>query len=279
MRFDVNLSMLWTDLPLTDRPRAAAVAGFEAVEMWWPFAGPTPPAREVDALVQALEDAGTRLVCLNFDGGDFARGERGLLSLPEVEARFRDAVDSGVALAGRLGCRTLNALYGNASPALDAARRDDIAAERLAMAAARASAIGATVVLEALNPREFPAYGLHTVEAAIALADRVRRDTGATIGCLFDLYNIQRGEGDLIARIEANALRIAHVQVADVPDRRRPGTGEIDYEHVLGALERVGYTGYVGLEYRPSEDPNDTFVWLPRERRAGDHPVGALNWR
>lgn len=177
------------------------------------------------------------------------------------------------------GRRVLNALYANVPPDVPQEEMDDTAVENLAFAAARARAAGATVVLEALSPVDFPRYGLHRTAQSLALADRVLEETGVEVGIHFDVYNIQRSEGDLIARIDAHVGRFAHAQIADVPCRLRPGTGEVAFERVLPALERAGYDAFVGLEYRPSPDPADTFAWLPpaaRRRGASAGPrVGA----
>jgi hydroxypyruvate isomerase len=267
VRFDANLSILYGDRPLLDRPAAAAAAGFDAVEMWWPFADLVPAAADVDRLVESFGKAGVALVSMNLASGSVDAGQHGLLALPDERTRFRDHLDAAIAIAGRLGGRVLNALYGNPPEGIARGLLDDTAVENLAIAAQRAVGIGATIVLEALNPVDFPRYGLHRTGESLALADRVRAETGEDVAILFDIYNVQRSEGDLLARIAAHAGRFGHVQIADVPGRLRPGTGEVAFERVLPALEAAGYAGYVGLEYRPSPDPADTFAWLPVERR------------
>jgi hydroxypyruvate isomerase len=273
MRFDANISILFPDLPLLRRPAAAAAEGFDAIEAWWPFDREVPAAADVDRFAEAVGETGVRVVSLNFSTGDPAAGEHGLLSLPAERSRFRDNADAASEVARRVGATVLNAHYGNVGPGFVRSAGDDAAVESLAYAAARAGDAGASVVIEALNPADFPRYGLHRIEDAIALADRVLAETGATIGVLFDVYHVQRAQGDLLARIEAFAGRFGHVQVADAPSRHRPGTGEIAFERVLPALERAGYAGFVGLEYRPSLDPLDTFAWLPREQRASRPPL------
>ena len=267
MRFDANLSILFGDRPLLERPAAAAAAGFDAVEMWWPFADLVPAPAEVDRLVESFGEAGVALVSMNLASGSVAGGQHGLVALPDERTRFGDHVDAAIAIAGRLGGLVLNALYGNPPDGIARGLLDDTAVEHLALAARRAAAIGATVVLEALNPVDFPRYGLHRTGESLALADRVLAEAGEKVAILFDVYHVQRSEGDLLARIAAHAGRFGHVQIADVPGRLRPGTGEIAFERVLPALEAAGYAGYVGLEYRPSPDPADTFAWLPVERR------------
>ena len=125
LRFDVNCSILFTELPLLKRPAAARSAGFDAVEFWWPFAEPVPADREVDRFVEALADAGVRLVLLNFAAGDMAAGDRGLLSLPEGSAAFRDNIDVCVGIAGQTGCTVLNALYGNRADEVPEQQQED----------------------------------------------------------------------------------------------------------------------------------------------------------
>jgi hydroxypyruvate isomerase len=208
---------------------------------------------------------GLSLLLLNLDSGSAAAGEHGLLSAADQRARFRDNVE--VEITERLGGRVLNALYGNADPMTPDAARKETALENLAYAARRAATAGASVVVEPLNAVDFPRYGLRTIEEAIVLSDLAASNADVPVDVLFDVNNIQRTEGDLLRLIETYSHRFGHVQIADLPGRFRPGTGETAFERVLEALERAGYSGFIGLEYRPSPDPNDTFAWLPREQR------------
>ncbi len=267
MRFDANLSILFPDLPLLARPAAAAELGFDAVELWWPFEKDVPAASEVDHLVEAIESAGQELVAMNLTSGSGSSGEHGLLALPDQRARFQDNLGAAIELCRRTGCRALNALYGNLPNDVPAARLDETAIENLAYAAQAARAHGVIVVIEALNRMDFPSYGLHRIEDAVRLSDRVRAETGQDVRLLFDLYHVQRAEGDLIRRMETLWGRFGHVQIADVPGRQHPGTGEIAWERVLPALGAFGYDGFIGLEYRPSANVDETFGWLPPERR------------
>ena len=156
LRYDVNLSILFTELPLLQRPAAAAAAGFDAVELWWPFPEPVPADRELDALRTALTDAGVRLVGLNFDAGDMAAGDRGLLSRPSRQRAVPGQRRRGRRFAASLGCTVLNALYGNRDPDVTVPEQRELATENLLFAAA-AERAGATVVIEALNSFESPA--------------------------------------------------------------------------------------------------------------------------
>ncbi|MGA2513976.1 MAG: TIM barrel protein [Candidatus Limnocylindrales bacterium] len=268
LRFDANLSILFGDRPILERAALAGSAGFDAVEMWWPFSRSVPSDAEVDRLVASVANAGLSLVLLNLDGGSTEAGEHGLLSIPGQAPRFRDNVDVAVDIAGRLGGRVFNALYGNVNTDVPEALQRSTAEENLAYAARRAATVGARIVLEPLNPVDFPRYGLRTIEQAIELSDRVRSEADVAVDVLFDVYNVQRTQGDLLRRIAEHADRFGHVQIADVPARLHPGTGEIAFGPVFEGLTRAGYRGYVGLEYRPSLSPDDTFGWLPRAWRS-----------
>ena len=264
LKFDVNCSILFTELPLLKRPAAARAAGFDAVEFWWPFASPVPGDHETDAFTRALADAGVRLALLNFTAGDMAAGERGLLSLPEGSAAFRDNIDVCVGIAGQAGCTILNALYGNRADGLTEPQQDELAAENLTLAARAASAAGATVVVEALNSYDNPRAVLVSSQRALALIGQVRAQAGVTnLAFLADLYHLGKMGEDLPGTLARDAADIAHVQIADVPDRGAPGTGQLDYEPLFGQLAALGYAGWIGCEYRPSDpaDSSTSFGW------------------
>lgn len=269
LRYDVNLSILFPDLPLLERPAAAAAAGFDAVELWWPFAEPVPADRDLDALRRALDDAGTRLVGLNFDAGDMAGGDRGLLSRPADSARFLANIDVAVGFAASMGCTVLNALYGNRVPGVSPGAQYELATDNLIHAARAADKVGATVVVEALNSHESPHYPITSTAAAVELIDRVRHFGGLeNVGFLADLYHLAR-MGEPVQRVvEQRADRFAHVQIADVPGRGRPGSGDLDWDALLGALAATGYRGHVGLEYKPAGRGVDDFDWLARHHRS-----------
>lgn len=268
-RFDVNLSLLFTELALLDRPAAAANAGFDAVEFWWPFDTPTPADRDVDAFVRSLADAGVQLVGLNFDAGDMPGGDRGLVSQPANAQRFRANIDATVAIAERTGCAALNALYGNRIDDEDPQRQDELATENLTLAAQAADRIGAVVLVEALNADESPQYPLVSSDSVIEVLDRVRHEGGVdNVAFLADLYHLARMGEDPVTVVQTHLDRIGHVQIADIPDRHQPGTGELDLDAALSALEHGGYTGHVGLEYSPLGPSADSFDWLPLDRRA-----------
>jgi hydroxypyruvate isomerase len=271
-RFNVNLSILFTELPLLERPAAAAAAGFTAVELWWPWIDtPTPERSELDALRRAVEDAGVRLTGLNFYAGELPGPDRGALSLPGEESeRFRANIDVAADFAQSLGCTALNALYGNRVDGVDPAEQDALALENLVRAARAADRIGAVLLIEALNARESPRYPLVSAPAAVAVVDRVNEATGlGNARFLMDLYHLSMNGEDLPAVIDRYTARTGHVQIADNPGRGAPGTGSLPLEDLLDRLAKAGYEGWVGLEYKPGDRPSaEAFDWLPADRRA-----------
>ncbi|MEV8363378.1 TIM barrel protein [Streptomyces niveus] len=274
-RFDVNLSILFTELPLLERPAAAAAAGFTAVELWWPWIEtPTPPQAELDALKKALDDAGTQLVGLNFYAGQLPGPDRGALSLPGEESdRFRANIDVAADFAASVGCRALNALYGNRVDGVDPAAQDTLALDNLVLAARAASRVGAILLIEALNRPESPHYPLVSAEAAIEVVDRVNAATElGNARFLLDIYHLSMNGLDaeaLTGVIDTYAEKTGHVQIADNPGRGAPGTGTLPLQDLLERLRKAGYEGWVGLEYKPGDRPSaESFAWLPADARA-----------
>jgi hydroxypyruvate isomerase len=266
-RYDVNLSILFTELPILARPAAAAAEGFDAVEFWWPFPVAVPSDDDVDAFARAVEDAGVQLVGLNFFAGDMPGGDRGLVSWPARSAEFRDNIDVTVALGHRLGCGAFNALYGNRVDGVSEQEQDDLAAENLGLAAKAAAGVDGIVLVEPVSGA--PRYPLLTASDAVAVIDRVQRESGASnLRLLFDVYHLSVNGDDVDAAIDAYTGRTGHVQIADAPGRNEPGSGELDLDTHLQRLEAAGYDGYVGLEYKPSGASADSFDWLPRDKRS-----------
>jgi hydroxypyruvate isomerase len=265
MRFDVNLSILFTELPLLARPAAARRSGFDAVEFWWPWPVAVPSDREVDAFVRAVRDAGVQLVGLNFFAGDMPGGERGLVSWPARRAEFHDNVDVTVEVGARLGCRAFNALYGNRQDGVAPEEQDALGAENLALAARAARRVGGTVLVEPVSGA--PRYPLRTAADALDVVDRASAaGAGGDVALLLDVYHLAVNGDDVVAAVDAAAGRTGHVQIADAPGRHQPGTGTLDIDGHLRHLAATGYDGWVGLEYTAAGD--HPFDWLPRERRS-----------
>ena len=267
LHYDVNCSILFTGLPLLQRPAAARAAGFGAVEFWWPFAEAVPSSAAVEEFASAVESAGVKLAALNFFAGDLPAGDRGVLSRPAHAREFRDSVDVAVAIGARLGVSVFNALYGNRLPGEDPRAQDDAAAEALSYAAAAAGTIGAAVVLEPLSGAA--SYPLRTASDAAAVIERVSREGGpGNLRLLADLYHLAVNGDDIATVIKAYAPLIGHVQIADAPGRGAPGTGQIPLGQHLTSLEAAGYRGWVGLEYLAADaGAAAAFDWLPRCQR------------
>jgi hydroxypyruvate isomerase len=268
-RYAVNCSILFTELPLLDRPAAAKAAGFDAVELWWPFEAAVPDDAQVGLFERAIRDSGVQLVGLNFAAGDMPGGDRGLVSWPERSQEFRDNVAVTVGIGERLGCRAFNALYGNRVDGVDPAAQDDLGAENLALAANAAATIGATVLVEPVSGAD--RYPLLTAADAVDVITRVEQDAGVSnVGLLADLYHLAVNGDDVDKVIAAQADRIAHVQIADSPGRNEPGTGTLPILRQVEDLYVGGYDGWVGLEYKPSSTTAQSFDWLRRDARSND---------
>ncbi|MFP1151756.1 hydroxypyruvate isomerase [Mycobacterium sherrisii] len=272
--YTVNCSILFTDLPVLERPAAARAAGFEAVEFWWPFIEATPPEADVTAFIRAIEEAGVQLSGLNFFAGYMAGGDRGVLSDPALTTEFRDNVRVAVSIAEALGTQAFNALYGNRIEGVAPDVQDDVAAKNIAYAAQAAQRIGAAVLIEPVSGA--PLYPLKTAADAVGVIDRVNAEAGTTnLRLLADFYHLYVNNDDVVAAVQSHRDLIGHIQIADAPGRGEPGTGEIplgEYFEVLGSE----YGGYIGLEYKPSRE--DTFDWLPTsERGRGGFNVESLN--
>lgn len=266
----LNVSISHIGLPLVDRLKSAASAGFDAVEMWWPFEQPDPPREDLAGLASEIRSAGLKLALLNLDGGDLGSGERGILSHPHAAQRFRANLQSALWLAEETGCRVLNALYGNRIPGLDQKQADDLAVRHLTAASRAASDIGAEIVVEALNSEDCPAYPLITPDAVVELIEEVRSAGAAEVYYLCDVYHLARMGIEPASAVRDFGAYVRHVQVADFPGRGIPGSGSIRFPELFAALRTAGYAGYVGVECHGADKikPRDV-VRLMRGGSAG----------
>jgi len=261
VRYAVNCSIMFTELPLLERASAAKDAGFEAVEFWWPFSVAVPEDAQADAFVRAVRDAGVQLIGLNFFAGDMGAGERGLVSWPARGMEFRDNVAAVIDIGQQLGCRAFNALYGNRVPGIASQEQDDVAVENLALAGSAVAGLNGTVLVEPVSGSE--GYPLRTAEDVFAVIDRVRREKETeNLGFLCDLYHLAANGDDLDRVVARYGDRIAHVQIADAPGRHEPGTGNLDLARLVGEIHAFGYSGWTALEYKPTGRTADSFRWL-----------------
>lgn len=257
-KFCANLSMLYTEHPFPDRFAAAAADGFAGVE----YIGPYDHSPEkIAALLQAF---GLEQVLFNLPCGDWDKGERGILCLPDRKAAFREGVETALRYAGALGCRQINCLTGVAPEGTAAEVLDATMIENLAFAAPRMEAAGVRLLLEPVNTRDIPGFHCATVAHALRIIDAVDHPN---LWLQYDFYHAQIMQGDLIPTFARHQARIAHVQIADHPGRHEPGTGEINHDYLLNSLDRLGYDGWVGCEYKPEAGTSAGLGWI---RSRGD---------
>jgi hydroxypyruvate isomerase len=247
-----NLSTLFPERDFLERFAAARTAGFRYVEYQFPY---IYPAAE---LARRARDAEVQVVLHNLPAGDPAKGERGIACLPGREAEFREAVERAVEYAAAVSCPRLNCIAGLA-PA--DARHFDTFVGNLRHAARRLGEVGIALMIEAINTRSVPGFFLTRSAQAIDVLNAVGE---ANVFLQYDVFHMQIMEGDLARSIERLLGRIGHIQIADVPERNEPGSGEINFDFLLAHLDRIGYSGWVGCEYNPRGDTLEGLKWAKR---------------
>lgn len=252
-RFSANLSMLFGEHEFLDRFDAAAKADFKGVE----YIGPYDYAPEVVA--ERLKRNGLTQVLFNLPPGDWGKGERGIAVLPDRIDEFRKGVDTAITYAKALDCPQVNCLAGIAPAEVDAAALENIFVENLRFAAERLKQAGIRLLIEPINTIDIPGFFLNTSRQALRLMDSVGSDN---LYLQYDIYHMQIMEGDLTRSIEKHLSRIAHIQLADNPGRHEPGTGEINYPFLYDHLDRIGYSGWVGAEYKPRAGTVEGLGWF-----------------
>jgi hydroxypyruvate isomerase len=255
-RFAANLSMLFTEVPFLDRFEAAAKSGFKAVEFLFPYAFSAKDIR------RRLDMHGLTLVLHNLPAGDWDAGERGIACLPDRVDEFRAGVATAIEYATALGVPQLNCLAGKAPPGIDEAvlRRTFVA--NLKFSAAELKKAGLRLLIEPINSFDIPGFFLNRTAQALAILDEVASD-GKTDNAFvqYDIYHAQRMEGELAATLQKHLPRIGHIQLADNPGRNEPGTGEINYPFLFAHLDRIGYAGWIGCEYKPATSTEAGLGW------------------
>jgi hydroxypyruvate isomerase len=252
-RFAANLSMLYPQHDFLDRFAAAAADGFGAVEYLFPY------AYSPQELKQRLDDDGLVQALFNAPPGDWDAGERGIASLPGREAEFRSGVERALEYAQVLGNDKVHVMAG-LLPSEDLRQRHQaVYLENLAFAAKQAKAAGITILIEPINTRDMPGFFLNRQDQAQDICKQVGADN---LKVQFDCYHCQIVEGDLISKLRRDFTGIGHIQIAGVPDRHEPNLGELNYNALLEEIDRLGYTGWIGCEYRPKGDTSQGLEWL-----------------
>ena len=254
-----NLSLLFTELPFLDRFAAAAKAGFRYVEYQFPYL-----FGSASQIAERARAAQVEVVLHNLPAGDPAKGDRGIACQPARTSEFREGVERAIEYAVAAGCPRMNALAGVAPAGVARERLFETLVENLRFAAAKLKAAGLTLLTEPVNPRTVPGFFLNTSRQGIAAIDAAGADN---LKLQYDIFHMQIVEGDLARSIERLLPRIGHMQLADVPDRHEPGSGEINFEFLLGHIDRLGYQGWIGCEYEPSGDTLRGLAWAKRYLR------------
>ncbi len=264
-RLAANLSLLFEEWPFLDRFEAAARCGFEAVEFLFPY------EYSAATVARALREARLQAALFNLPPGDWQAGERGLAALPGREREFADAAARALDYARATSCRRLHAMAGVPGPGTDPAECDAVMVSNLRHAAALFAPHGISVLIEPINRGDMPGYHLDT----LAHAERLRIASGAdNVRLQFDCYHCRIVEGDPGARLRRHLHAIEHIQIAGVPERHEPDSGEVDYHSLFALLDELGYSGWVGCEYRPRAGTLAGLAWATPW---GIDPAGAAS--
>lgn len=252
-RFAANLTMLFNEVPFLERFALAKTAGFKAVEFLFPYAYST------EEIKSALDNNALKLVLHNLPAGDWDAGERGIACHPDRVNEFRSGVAQAIEYTTYLHVGQLNCLAGKAPVGVEAKLLHDTFVSNLQYAASELKKAGLKLLIEPINTFDIPGFYLSKTEQGIAILDAVGADNAFL---QYDIYHAQRMEGELANTIQKHLSRIAHIQLADNPGRNEPGTGEIHYDYLFGLLDRLGYAGYIGCEYKPLKSTAAGLGWM-----------------
>jgi len=247
--------MLFREVEFPGRFEAAARAGFKGVEIQFPYAW------EMSLLARSAQRAGVEVALINIPAGDPEKGDRGIGCLPQRVAEFREGVGKAIEYAMGLGCRQMNCLAGVAPPGIQGAALRETYVSNLRYAAGELARHGMTLLVEPINTQSIPGFYLSDSAQALALMD----ETGVpNLKLQYDFHHMQIMGDDLAKTLSANLHRIGHMQIADVPGRHEPGTGEIDFPRLFELIDRLGYRGWVGAEYTPAGKTEDGLAWVKK---------------
>jgi hydroxypyruvate isomerase len=248
-----NLTMLYADSPFLDRFVRARASGFRYVEYLFPY------EHDISTLATALEKNGLIQVLFNLPAGNWSAGERGIAAFPDRIEEFRSGVTRAIQVAKPLKCRQVNCLVGKRDDRVPLEDQQRVMVENLRYAVRALAEQGIALVIEMLNPYDVPNFMLASPRAAFAVQEQV---ASPNLKIQYDVYHAQRTEGELAATFQKNLARIGHVQIADNPGRHQPGTGEINYRFLLTYFDRIGYSGFIGLEYIPEGTTELSLAWV-----------------
>ena len=252
-KFNANLTMMFTEVEFVDRFAAAARAGFQGVEFLFPY------AHDKNQLAELARRNQLRIVLFNMPPGDWNAGDRGLACDPSRINEFQAGVGTAIDYALALDCRQVHCMAGLRPRAVNEETLRETYLANLRFAGQELAKHGLTLLIEAINPRDIPGFYLNTSRQAF---DLMHYAAVPNLSFLYDCYHMQIVQGDLAPTLEKNLGRIGHIQIADTPGRHEPGTGEINYEFLFRHLDRIGYQGWIGCEYRPSTTTEAGLGWI-----------------
>lgn len=253
LKFSANLSWLFTEQPFLDRFAEATSLGFTAVEFLFPY------DYEVTDIQAQLTATGLTVALFNLPPGEIEAGEFGLLGVPARREAFRQGFETALELADRLTCRRLHAMVGKRVAEVPVEAQLACVQENLAWAAPQAAEAGITLTIESLNSTDMPNYLIHTTTESLAIVQQANQPN---VKLQYDLYHGQM-EGEAVRhRLREVIAHLGHIQLADVPGRHQPGSGEMNYGAIFQTLLDLNYEGYIGLEYRPTGSTRDSMGWL-----------------
>lgn len=251
-KFAANLTMLFNEVPFLDRFDKAAKNGFEAVEFLFPYAF---SAQEIQ---QRLHANKLTLVLHNLPAGDWEAGERGIACHPDRVEEFRSGVAKAIEYAKVLGVPQLNCLAGKAPAGVSAEQLRKTFVENLRFAAAELKKANLRLLIEQINTFDIPGFYLSGTQQALSIIEEVGADN---LFMQYDIYHMQRMEGELAATMQKHLAKIGHLQLADNPGRNEPGTGEINYAFLFSFIDKIGYKGWIGCEYKPATTTEAGLGW------------------
>ncbi len=252
-KFAANLTMMFNEVDFLDRFDAAARAGFKGVEYLFPC------DYDKSAVADRLKRNNLAQVLHNLPAGDWDAGDRGNACDPDRVGEFQDGVGAAIEYATALSCPQVNCLAGIPPRGADPEKVRETFVSNLKFAANKLGDAGIRLITEPINTRDIPGFYLNHTAQARAIIEEVG---SPNLGLQHDVYHMQIMEGDLAPTIEANLDIIRHVQIADTPGRNEPGTGEINYPFIFEFLDRIGYEGWIGCEYRPSGNTEAGPSWI-----------------
>ena len=251
-RFCANLSFFWSELDFMDRFAAAAKAGFGGVEYLFPY------DHDKSKIAETLKKHRLEQVLHNLPAGNWAEGERGIGCHPGRAKEFQDGVAKAIEYATALGCKQVNCLAGIRPRNVDASDAREVFIKNLQYASPRLKDAGIKLLIEPINTRDIPGFFLKYTKQALDIIQAVGSDN---LYVQYDIYHMQIMEGDLARTLSANIKLISHMQLADNPGRNEPGTGEINYPFLFQHIDRLGYAGWIGCEYKPATTTDAGLGW------------------